>query len=144
MPHDSYIEPLLRPSFSLIGKFSRVNKARGIGSGSAASHEMKQEITRFIMIYVPVSPHHGRRTSRPNKKSSLKTWRSPSSTSKCCVTASRTDKDEEVNQGEDEGRTEMAKVTVPLPIFPLMASERQMKLSAPVSVQISVSAYCGL
>jgi hypothetical protein len=56
-------------------------------------------------------PHYGR-TSRSNKKSSLKTWRSPSSTSKYCVdiTASRTDKDDdEVNEGEDKGRTDIQK-----------------------------------
>lgn len=38
----------------------------------------------------------------------IKTWRSPSSTSKHCFTASRTDKDDEVlNEGEDNGRMGM-------------------------------------
>jgi hypothetical protein len=69
-----------------------VDEARGIESGSAAD-----EVYHVLCL---------QRTFGSNKKSSLKTCRSPSSMSKYCITAS-TDKDEVVNEGENNGRTEM-------------------------------------
>src|SRR6266567_2794117 len=93
-----------------------------------------------------MSPHHGC-TSRSNKKSSrskrLETWRTPSLTSKYWVTASRTDKDdEEVNEGEGKGRTEMQSHDV-LPLFPFIASEQHMKpsCSGPAPVRLHLHLY---
>jgi hypothetical protein len=101
MPHDRSRYPYWR------GTFSRSTTKRE----SAASHQTGNNQA----YHVSMSPHHGR-TSRSNKKVSLKTWHSPSSTSDYCVTASRMDKDdEEVNEGDDKGRTEMQKFTMFFP-----------------------------
>jgi hypothetical protein len=54
------------------GTFSRSATCEASDRDPQPEHPMKQEITRFIIFYVP---HHGR-TSRSNKKFSLITWRS--------------------------------------------------------------------
>jgi hypothetical protein len=67
------------------GMISRSTKCE---SDPGPQHPMKQEITKFIMFYYAgVLPDL-------NNQSSLKTWHSSSSTSKYCVTASMTDKDD--------------------------------------------------
>jgi hypothetical protein len=80
------------------------------------------------------NPQCLQRTSGSNKKSSLKTCRSPSSMSKYCITAS-TDKDEVVNEDENNGRTEMQSHDV-LPPFWFSRCPKVKPSAAPVTLQV--------
>ena len=117
---------------------------RATGSGSAAHETGNNQV-----YHVLCSPTTDVLLDLDLIKSplDLKTWRTPSSTSKYCVTASREDKDyEEVNAGEEKGRTKMQSHDV-LPLFPFMASarasERQLKpsCSEPAPVRLHLHLY---